>query len=308
MRVGIVGAGSIGSLIAGCLSQTSCDLLLHSRGLHAAHLTVSGLSVDGVDKREISSDRWEVLLEEQPIPNSVRSSCDVVLMTGKSSAFDRHLEVAKHLLRQDGLVCTLANGLGHEERLVHAFGPQRVLASTTTHGAYRPEPGHVHWAGSGEMSIGPFMHPHDNESVAPLLKLLSDGGLNPQWQENGRVMLWNKMLLNIAINPTAGLLGKENGSLLEPHLFESSVSVMLEGARIARAEGVPLQKDEQLVDRLRDVLVKTSNNYCSMLQDIRAGRETEINSLNLEICRRGEILGLATPLNQLLSSVIQDLR
>ena len=83
---------------------------------------------------------------------------------------------------------------------------------------------------------------------------------------------------------------------------------MLEGARIARAEGVPIQENEELVDRLRDVLEKTSNNYCSMLQDIRAGRETEINSLNLEICRRGEILGLATPLNQLLSSVIQYLR
>ena len=82
---------------------------------------------------------------------------------------------------------------------------------------------------------------------------------------------------------------------------------MLEGARIARAEGVQIEEDEHLVERLRDVIEKTSNNYCSMLQDIRAGRETEINSLNVEICRRGEMLGIATPLNQMLSSVIQHL-
>jgi len=307
LRIGIVGAGSIGSLIAGCLAETSCDLLLYGRGLHAAHLTVEGLSIEGLANRNISSDRWEVLLEEQPLPDSVHSSCDVVLMTGKSSAFERHLEVTRHLIQQDGLVCTLANGLGHEERLVHTLGAHRVLASTTTHGAYRSQPGHVHWAGGGEISIGPFVHNHTEESVSSFLRLLSDAGLSPRWQENGRVMLWNKMLLNIAINPIAGLLGKENGSLLEPSLFESSVSVMLEGARIARSEGVQIEEDEHLVERLRDVIEKTSNNYCSMLQDIRAGRETEINSLNAEICRRGEMLGIATPLNQMLSSVIQHL-
>ena len=76
---------------------------------------------------------------------------------------------------------------------------------------------------------------------------------------------------------------KENGALLEPALFESAVGVLLEGSMIARAEGVQLEDDELLIDRLRLVLETTSSNFCSMLQDIRAGRETEINSLNVEI-------------------------
>lgn len=308
MRIGIVGAGSIGSLIAGCLSKTQCDLLLYGRGLHAAHLTVEGLQIEGLVEESIPPNRWEVLLEEHDLPESVHASCDVVVLTGKSSAFDDHLDVAKLLLRNDGIVFTLANGLGHEERLVHAFGAHRVLASTTTHGAYRPEPGLLHWAGRGHVSIGPFMHPHEEATLSSFMQLLSDAGLHPQWEEDGRVMLWNKMLLNIAINPLAGLLGKENAALLEPSLFETSVTIMLEGARIARLEGVKIAQNELLIDNLRDVLVKTSNNYCSMLQDIRAGRETEIHSLNAEVCRRGEMLGIPTPLNQLLTSVILHLR
>ena len=228
-------------------------------------------------------------------------------MTGKSSAFSNHLEVAKHLLRHDGLICTLANGLGHEERLVQAFGAHRVLAATTTHGAYRPEPGQVKWAGIGEINIGPFMHHHTQDSVKTLLHVLDDASLEPRWDDDGRALLWNKMLLNIAINPIAGLLGKENGALLEPNIFESAVSVMLEGATIARAESVRLDEDAVLIDRLRNVLEKTSTNYCSMLQDIKAGRETEINSLNAEICRRGEMFGIPTPLNELLSTIIQNL-
>ena len=152
------------------------------------------------------------------------------------------------------------------------------------------------------------MHHHSEQSVESFLESLSDAGLRPRWEEDGRALLWNKMLLNIAINPIAGLLGKENGALLKPSLFESAVGVMLEGAMIARAEGVRLENDDSLIDRLRHVLETTSSNYCSMLQDIRAGRETEIHSLNTEICRRGEMLGIQTPLNQVLSSIIQHLR
>ena len=216
--------------------------------------------------------------------------------------------VAKHLLCNDGIVCSLANGLGHEERLVQTFGAHRVLAATTTHGAYRPEPGHVYWAGVGQVTIGPFMHHHTEQSVEGLIQFLNEAGLQPQWEVDGRVLLWNKMLLNIAINPIAGLLGKENGALLEPMLFESAVSVMLEGAMIARAEGVRLANDDILIEQLRTVLEATRGNRCSMLQDIRSGRETEINALNGEICRRGEMVGLQTPLNHALASIIEHLR
>ena len=308
MRIGIVGVGSIGSLIAGRLASTSCDLLLYGRGLHAAHLTVEGLTLSGINESSISAQQWEILLEEQALPESVESSCDVVLMTGKATAFEQHLLVAKYLLCNDGIVCSLANGLGHEERLVQTFGAHRVLAATTTHGAYRPEPGHVYWAGLGQVTIGPFMHHHTEQSVGKLMQFLNEGGLQPQWEADGRVLLWNKMLLNIAINPIAGLLGKENGALLEPMLFESAVSVMLEGAMIARAEGVRLADDDILIKQLRTVLEATRDNRCSMLQDIRSGRETEINALNGEICRRGEMVGLQTPLNHALASIIEHLR
>ena len=208
MRIGIVGAGSIGSLIAGCLSKTQCDLLLYGRGLHAAHLTVEGLQIEGLVEESIPPNRWEVLLEEHDLPESVHASCDVVVLTGKSSAFDDHLDVAKLLLRNDGIVFTLANGLGHEERLVHAFGAHRVLASTTTHGAYRPEPGLLHWAGRGHVSIGPFMHPHEEATLSSFMQLLSDAGLHPQWEEDGRGHALEQNVAQYRHQPACRIAGK----------------------------------------------------------------------------------------------------
>ncbi len=198
--------------------------------------------------------------------------------------------------------------MGFEEKMVHAYGANRVLSATTTHGAYRPKSGHVEWAGKGQIMLGSFVHPYSFEDFKPLLSILNKSGLSPIWVDDGRVALWNKMLLNIAINPVAAVIGKENSALLEPIIFDSVVALMLEGAKIARMEGIDLENDEHLVNQLREVLVHTGSNYCSMLQDVRAGRPTEIEILSAEICRRGERLGIPTPLNQLMTSLIRQLR
>ena len=82
---------------------------------------------------------------------------------------------------------------------------------------------------------------------------------------------------------------------------------MLEGARVARLEGVALDDDEELIANLRLVLEQTKDNRCSMLQDIRNGRLTEIDFLNRMVVNKAEKYGLSTPLNQLLSKLIEDL-
>ncbi len=68
MRIGIIGAGSIGSLVAGCLASTDSTLLLYGRGLHAAELMVNGLTLSGVKDDQINGDRWEVIPSEHPLP------------------------------------------------------------------------------------------------------------------------------------------------------------------------------------------------------------------------------------------------
>ena len=82
---------------------------------------------------------------------------------------------------------------------------------------------------------------------------------------------------------------------------------MLEGAAVARIERVNIPDDAELEILLRHVLTATSSNICSMLQDIRAGRNTEIAVLNQAITLRGERAGIATPLNQMLTSMVKAL-
>jgi len=82
------------------------------------------------------------------------------------------------------------------------------------------------------------------------------------------------------------------------------MSAMLEAAAIARASGVILG-DLDLEEHLRKVVEATSENRCSMLQDLMAGRATEIDSLCGAIVERGESLGIPTPVNQSLYALVK---
>lgn len=83
---------------------------------------------------------------------------------------------------------------------------------------------------------------------------------------------------------------------------------MIEAANIARALGVSIDEDHQLLAKLHSVLDSTSENLCSMLVDVKAGRETEIDMLCGQVVSRGESLGIPTPLNGMLLSQIKALK
>jgi 2-dehydropantoate 2-reductase len=95
--------------------------------------------------------------------------------------------------------------------------------------------------------------------------------------------------------------------LLSPDLFSAAFSTLLEGAAVARTERVAIPDDAELEQQLRQVITATSTNICSMLQDMRAGRRTEISVINQAIVLRGERAGIPTPLNQMLVAMVNAL-
>ena len=308
MRVAILGSGSLGSLYAALLSRVEgVELLVHGRGTHGAHMAAEGLQLEGESVHFVSNADVFFSLDEVGLPPVAMGTIDYVLLTGKADQTLSLASLARKLLTPDGYALSLSNGLGHAEKCQDVLGPQRVFAATSTHGAWRPSPGTVHWAGKGETTIGALPGGPGQSEAQPLLDVLQHAGLSPEWSSDGVATVWRKVLLNIAINPIAALAGVENGELLRPDLFSSAFSTMLEGAAVARLERVSLPSNSELEEQLRHVLMATSSNMCSMLQDLRSGRKTEISVLNKAIVERGERAGIATPLNQMLVAMVTAL-
>lgn len=303
MRVSILAIGSMGTLLAALLSRSEHQIHLHGRGQHLAKIATDGIEVVGQESFSVAADRFEFTFEEAGIPDQYQNSADVVILAGKSHSLDQLSDVASKLLKADGIAFTIANGLGNVERIQQYLGPHRVVYATTTHGANLK--GHVLvWAGKGQLSLAKSLMSQD-EKLKTLCDSLGESGLNCQIVEDGRSLIWNKVLLNIAINPLAALAGVKNGELLEDEMFSNAVFTMIEGANVARAEQIDVASNQQLEDKLRQVLISTSSNSCSMLEDVKAGVGTEISVLNREVVNRGEKYGISTPLNNMLASIIE---
>jgi 2-dehydropantoate 2-reductase len=113
-------------------------------------------------------------------------------------------------------------------------------------------------------------------------------------------------MINAGINPLTALLRVPNGAL--PELLEAwslAVAAAAEVQAVARAMGLAVTGDPE--ERLLRVCRATAKNRSSMLQDVLAGRTTEIESLNAQVAARGQALGVPTPVNDLLTRLIRAL-
>lgn len=304
MRVSVLGVGSIGTLFAALLSRTEHEIHLHGRGEHMAMITKNGICVTGEESFSVESQRFDLTFDEVGIPNHFDNSADVVIIAGKSRSLDKLCELASKLLKVDGIAFAITNGLGNVERLCHQLGMHRVVYASTTHGANIASPSQVRWAGKGQLHLANNVM-SQNEKLNDFNESLAGSGINCEIVEDGRSLIWNKVLINIAINPLAAMAGVENGELLGAEMFANAVFTMIEGANVARAEQIDVGTNQQLENNLRQVLLSTSSNSCSMLEDVKAGATTEISVLNREIVNRGEKLGISTPLNNMLASIIE---
>ena len=296
MRIAVLGAGSIGCLIAAKLVEAGHDVLVHARGEHGAVLALSGLNVSGVWDFQILPNQWTVSLDEAGIHPSLEKSFDQSIITCKAKDTAKLAEIAAQIT--DGPVLSLQNGLGNHE-ILSRYVFENSAVGVTTNAVKRISPGQIEWVGRGSIAVG---GPTGEQFIETLSML------DAEYNHDVSSIIWNKLLINVAINPLAAICGVMNGELLSEPLLSQAESTMLEAANVARLLGVEVAEDHILIQNLHSVLDSTAENECSMLADVKAGRETEIDVLCGQVVARGEKLGVPTPLNSMLLSQIKALR
>jgi len=119
--------------------------------------------------------------------------------------------------------------------------------------------------------------------------------------------LWAKAIINAAINPVTAIARCKNGRILKDEsLLKVSEMTCREGESVARANGVDLGV-EDMFDRLKLVLRRTSDNKSSMLQDVERPKRTEIDEISGEIVRRAEAAGVDAPVNRVLWLLVSSM-
>ncbi len=309
MKIGILGVGSIGGTLLGSLADTGASLLCVSRGRTADTLRL-GLVLHTPEgtMEMVPPGRYRVLdSEEGPVPSSQLGTCDVAIVTGKASSTPILASVAEELLAPGGMAISIQNGLGHAEILAHKIGVESVIAGSTTHSAWRDSDGSVHWSGRGNIVLGRMDGSDPGDIGNELIALLNEAGLGPKWSSEIQGVVWKKLLINVAINPVCAIAGVRNGALAEvPELWEQAVGSMREAEAVAKAAGVELGEFDA-EGLLRRVVGSTAENRVSMLQDLMAGRKTEVDVLCGVIVSKGEEFGVPTPRNEMLLALVRGI-
>ena len=121
-------------------------------------------------------------------------------------------------------------------------------------------------------------------------------------------LIWGKLIINVGINALAAITGLKNGRLPE---YEGSLSIMKnaveEAVSVSKAKNIKLPYNDPF-EKVLEVCRNTSGNIASMLQDVLNRKVTEIDFINGAICREGENLGISTPVNQTLTSLISAIQ
>ena len=294
----IVGCGAVGSLFAANLAQLD-DVRIWAFDLneeHVAAINERGLRLTGAGE-VVGRVRATTDPDELPI-------CDYAIVATKAMHTEAAIAATAHRLTE-AFVATVQNGLGNEETIRRYC--QRVIRGTTFPAGRVLEPGVVQWDVRGDTTFGPY---EDDEVEMPEVEWLADActraGLPTRAVEDARGPQWRKVIFNASTNPIGALTGLTHGRVCERPDLRALVSALVdEGKAVAAAQGIVLDADpEELIDHAARPEVAYGHK-ASMLQDVEARRQTEIDFLNGGIVRFGRERGVPTPLNEAIRALVK---
>jgi 2-dehydropantoate 2-reductase len=300
VRVCVVGCGAVGSLFAANLAQLedvevwAYDLARdHVEAINARGLRLSG-AAEVIGRLRATSDAAEL------------PPCDFGIVATKAMHTDGAIAATAHAFA-GGSVCSVQNGLGNEEALARHVS--RVIRGTTFPAGRLIGPGHVQWDVKGDTTLGPFEpSPAPLPEVERLAEACTRTGLPTAAVADARGPQWRKVIFNAATNPVGALTGLTHGRVCEDPALRRLVSGLVdEGKAVADAQGIVLDADpEELIDHAARPEV-AYDHKASMLQDVEARRETEIDYLNGGVARFGREHGVPTPLNEGILALVKGL-
>lgn len=277
--VTIAGPGAIGLHLAFSLADVYPVELRHPR--HSDALNARS--------RQHGQRRFICRRVDDPTP------IQALVITTKAHQVVSAFEQLQPALSADACIVLLHNGLGPQQAVADRLGPNQALgAAVTTEAVRRTGPCHIVETGSGETWLGPWTGQREpNRLEQALLR----SALTATWEPCSRALqqrIWEKLLVNAAINPLSALLGCANGGLTEPSVEPRWLALLPELAAIAQANGVDCS-EPKLAARIRAVLRATAANRSSMLEDLTHGRRPELQAITGTLLSYASAVSVAAP-------------
>ncbi|WP_339216893.1 ketopantoate reductase family protein [Ornithinibacillus sp. FSL M8-0202] len=319
MRIGIMGAGSLGTIIGALISKGNEEVELidvyedHVKALNERGATITGTMNETIPVKAIT-------------PAEMSGNYDLILLLTKQVFNHDVVSNLKNYLHQDSVILSLQNGVP-EESLVSILGEKRVIGGSVEFGATFKEPGVSELTTATEaFQSNAFQIGELDGSITDRVQKIKEildlvGGTHVT--DNLVGTKWSKLLVNVALSGMSAALGCNFGEVIKDEAsVYSAVSLADETIRVGEAAGVTfaplagfdlgvfkLAEDESnlptAIGFARKAFEPQALLRASMLQDLEKQRKTEIDYINGFVAAKGKELGIATPYNNLVVQLVK---
>ena len=294
-KVAVLGAGAVGSyVIWGLSSRNDIELGVIAEGERAERLKQNGCTING---KIYHPEVWN--------PGET-DAVDLLIVALKYGSLSAALESIQKATTENTVIMSLMNGVDSEEIIAEKVGVEHLLPAVIKVASHKEEDGY-HFDPETTIGIifGEGEAPYQSERVQAIEELLKDTGIHYRSTEQIQAEIWSKFRLNVCNNLPQAILGAGVGCYRDSiHMKEISNGLRRELEAVAKAKGIDLKAADDSSSRGSEV--PPTARY-STLQDLDAGRHTEIDMFSGALMRMGKELGIAVPYNEYTYHMIKAL-
>jgi 2-dehydropantoate 2-reductase len=295
-KVAVIGAGAVGGYFGGMLARAGAPVTMIGRQAFVEAVKNSGLQLDPVQFQE-------TVYPEVSTEIAAAAGAEVILLCVKTTDTAGTAKSLAPHISPGAIVVSLQNGVNNAEEIRAAAGIDALPAVVYVAAAMSP-PGNVKHLGRGDLVVGP-----KNARTERIANLFQRAKVPCRISENIEGELWTKLIWNCALNAISALgcvtYGEIFASADARRIIETLVEEVL---AVARAKGIHppgLEDPKAALAGALKIAEQMSGTRSSTAQDMARGKRTEIDSLNGYVARLGEQLGLPTPVNHALYTLVK---
>lgn len=299
MRITVLGAGAMGSLFGGLLAESGQEVTLID--LNEAHL--EAIRSTGLRLETDQGDRHITRLAARR-PEAATEAPDLLIVFTKTLHTGSALEGVRHLIGNHTHVLSLQNGLGNVEKIGRFVPSARILVGVTTWPADMVSAGHVHSHGEGAIRLW-TLDGTSGPALAQCVEALSAAGLRCTADPDVWASIWEKVAFNAALNSICAVTGCTVDQIdLLPEGRDLALRIVGEVTAVARANGVAADPDKPSRNVLH-AIAHHRGHKPSMLQDVLAGRPTEIEAINGAVVTAARKAGVPAACTQVMATLVR---
>ena len=296
MKIAVIGAGAMGSIYGGHLSQHNEVYMVDTFDEVVRIINEKGVTLE--EDGEDHVYRPKAVTDTSDLPEM-----DLVILFVKALFSRAALSGNRGLIGENTYVMTLQNGSGHEDILMEFVPKERIIIGTTEDRGTVLGMGHIRHGGTGGTNIG-MLCPDEGGMLPRLKQTLDQCGFNGKIHGNIQQLIWNKLFVNVALSAVTGVLNVKMGFIAnDTYAKAMSDQLLHEAVEVAHAMGLEAD-EEHLRQEIEETSKRVPDGITSICADLANGRRTEVDTISGSVVRAAKKLGVSVPAHEFLVNMV----